>query len=158
MFIVQIMKNNTSIKEQTWHQLKYSWIFYFLNKLIAPNAKFSKFWTSIIESGGNFKLESQHWIQHANHKLWTKVSGVAIDVSRKKTHNSSLNTLMCLYGACLWWLLQMVTMEHNKGHNYNGMYLCAKNSPSKNICEKNIHSKLKNLENNILNFEVDFIK
>jgi hypothetical protein len=38
------------------------------------------------------------------------------------------------------------------------MYLCAKNSPSKNICEKNIHSKLKNLENNILDVEVDFIK
>ncbi len=49
-------------------------------------------------------------------------------------------------------------MEHNKGHNYNGMYLCAKNSPSKNICETNIHSKLKKLENNILDVELDFIK
>jgi len=87
-----------------------------------------------------------------------KVGGVAIDVYRKKTRNSSLNTLMCLYGACLWWLLEMVTMEHNKGHNYNGMYLCAKNSPSKNICETNIHSKLKKLENNILDVELDCIK
>jgi hypothetical protein len=83
---------------------------------------------------------------------------VAIDVSRNKTHNSSLNTLMCLYGACLWWLLEMVTMEHNKGHNYTSMYLCVKKSPSKNICKKNIHSKLKILENNILDVEVDFIK
>jgi hypothetical protein len=49
-------------------------------------------------------------------------------------------------------------MEHNKGHNYSNMYLCARNSPSKNICEKNICSNLKILENNILNVEVDFIK
>jgi hypothetical protein len=52
----------------------------------------------------------------------------------------------------------MVTMEDNKGHNYIGMYLCARNNPSKTICKKNIHSKLKILENNILDVEVDFIK
>ncbi len=114
MLIVQIMKNNTLMDEQTWHQLKYPWNFYFLNKLIAPNAKFSKFWTSIIESGGNLKLEPQHCIQHANHKLWMEVGGVAIDVFKTKTHNFSFNTLMCLYGACLWWLLEMVTRSIKK--------------------------------------------
>jgi hypothetical protein len=130
----------------------------FMKFLFFKQINCPKFWTSIIESGGNLKLESQHYIQDANHKLWTEIGGLAIDVSKKKTHNSSLNTLMCLYGACLWWLLEMVTMEHNKGHNYTNMYLCVWNSPPKNICENNIHSKLKILENNILDVEVDYIK
>jgi len=49
MFIVQIMKDNTSMEEQTWRQLKYSWNFYFLNKLIAPNAKFSNWKHYVVE-------------------------------------------------------------------------------------------------------------